>query len=612
MIASNLLHDSHISDIHLSMDSTKFPFYFNTEVSILLLICLFTVILLLILQFSGLFTENTYYELRRSNEVRSNILASSSTTYFGSKLWFTKILCSKFDINYDALLTSEYTSVWMRLILLISILGNIAIFIWSDVSIIANIVGTVTVRGTTKDLGTIFDFTLGATVHDMWEAKTYLLAILLALFSGAWPFIKLVTMLFALVLPSNVMSISLRDFILTWMDILGKWSLLDIFFMVILLVAFEFKLNLGKDMEAILYVEPLWGFYSFLLATTLSLILGHYILYIHRRETECLMYNNIFDSRVTSTDGISNVNGNIIDNNTNHEMLYPKEALMNHVFTVHLCLPPPSDSPSNTSDMVSSNNNNLNSTGYYTHKRQVPLHGNPMYGDVDVSSTSESKDLTEHIDKNNHRHLALAVPSSLSPVTRGRDHATASKTTIYIQATVVGKVCMILWLIGTFIVVGYGCIRKTFQFEFKGLAGLLLRDEASTSYSVIGIGVELPDASTTPHNAGIIWIQASFFVFGVIMPLLCLISLLFIWVVPLSLQAHKKSLLIIDIIFAWSALDVFVLAVVASVFEIQQFAAFMIGDACDDINKILEEYFDEVLEGDDVCFDVVATLQQVR
>ena len=45
--------------------------------------------------------------------------------------------------------------------------------------------------------------------------------------------------------------------------------------------------------------------------------------------------------------------------------------------------------------------------------------------------------------------------------------------------------------------------------------------------------------------------------------------------------------------------------------EIQQFAAFLVGDNCDTINEILEEYMDDELDGDDKCFDVVATLKPV-
>ena len=60
-----------------------------------------------------------------------------------------------------------------------------------------------------------------------------------------------------------------------------------------------------------------------------------------------------------------------------------------------------------------------------------------------------------------------------------------------------------------------------------------------------------------------------------------------------------------------SALDVFVIAVAASMLEIQQFAAFIVGDRCDGINMYLAMYLDKPLDGDDVCFNVIATFTDV-
>jgi hypothetical protein len=60
---------------------------------------------------------------------------------------------------------------------------------------------------------------------------------------------------------------------------------------------------------------------------------------------------------------------------------------------------------------------------------------------------------------------------------------------------------------------------------------------------------------------------------------------------------------------AWSALEVFVVAIMAAVLEIRQFAQFVVGDKCNLINEILKQYFDQELKGDPKCFDVIATLQ---
>lgn len=60
----------------------------------------------------------------------------------------------------------------------------------------------------------------------------YPLALLIAFFSGAWPYIKLLAMVTCWFAPSAVMKQLTRGKILQWLDILGKWSLIDAYVMV--------------------------------------------------------------------------------------------------------------------------------------------------------------------------------------------------------------------------------------------------------------------------------------------------------------------------------------------------------------------------------------------
>lgn len=47
-------------------------------------------------------------------------------------------------------------------------------------------------------------------------------------------------------------------------------------------------------------------------------------------------------------------------------------------------------------------------------------------------------------------------------------------------------------------------------------------------------------------------------------------------------------------LYAWSAPDVLIIAMVASILEMELFVTFVIGDKCDGINNILRQYFDKV------------------
>jgi len=51
-----------------------------------------------------------------------------------------------------------------------------------------------------------------------------------------------------------------------------------------------------------------------------------------------------------------------------------------------------------------------------------------------------------------------------------------------------------------------------------------------------------------------------------------------------------------------------VISLIAAILEIQQFAKFLVGDKCDQINALIEEFYHEKFQPYDTCFDVIATL----
>jgi hypothetical protein len=102
-----------------------------------------------------------------------------------------------------------------------------------------------------------------------------------------------------------------------------------------------------------------------------------------------------------------------------------------------------------------------------------------------------------------------------------------------------------------------------------------------------------------------------YFVLGFGMPFMLVCLLGYLLFVPLSLKMQQRMFTLVGVCNAWSALDVFVVSIIAALLEIQQFAAFVIGDACDGINAWLAKNMDEQLDGDDKCFDVIAKLKPV-
>jgi len=145
------------------------------------------------------------------------------------------------------------------------------------------------------------------------------------------------------------------------------------------------------------------------------------------------------------------------------------------------------------------------------------------------------------------------------------------------------------------------------KFEFKGAVGWILHDAAVVDYSFVSVGMTIPPHSGVPNDFAVRWMQISFFLFGVGMPLALLLALLVLWVFPMSISRQRQLFVLAEVLNAWSTLDVYSISILAALLEIQQFAAFIVGDSCDGINQLLEN-FDEALDGDDKCFDVVALL----
>ena len=168
------------------------------------------------------------------------------------------------------------------------IAANMLLFLWSNLSIAAKVNLNFSIVGSSySPEEPLFVFSLGNTVREMWRAGVYPLAVLIAFFSGAWPYAKLVLMLVAWLTPARAISPRRRESILIWLDFLGKYSLVDIFVLVLMIAAFHVQIALTDGILATVTVYPTFGFYSFLTATILSLLLGHIVLAAHRYVSRC-------------------------------------------------------------------------------------------------------------------------------------------------------------------------------------------------------------------------------------------------------------------------------------------------------------------------------------
>ena len=195
------------------------------------------------------------------------------------------------DAEGASLFLHPQLSLFVRMLVPLLLFATFALFISSNTGVGASVFVYLMV-GKTQELAlpSLFDFGLINSVTDMWTAGVYPLAILIAFMSGIWPYAKVVLMIICWFFPTAWMKASTRGKMLNWLDFLGKWSLLDTYVMIMMLVAFHFRIDfpvVNKEaveagLRADIYVYPAYGFVSLIAATLVSLFMSHVIIGLHR------------------------------------------------------------------------------------------------------------------------------------------------------------------------------------------------------------------------------------------------------------------------------------------------------------------------------------------
>ena len=377
-----------------------------------------------------------------------------------------------------------------RIIMPCAIVATVVVFMVSNFSIGASV--DIQISGPDGSgllkIPTITTFSLGKTVREMYHARVYTLMTLVLVFSGIWPYIKLIMMLVSWICPLSVLSFQGREWLLIWLDALGKYSLVDSFVLVLMLVSFKFHIAFPGVATIDSYVIPAFGFYLFLLATVLSLVIGHGVTFLHR-------FTTLPKTRPSSA----------------------RQSLSRYRFKI---------------------NNGIEGPRFVRFSR-----------------------------------------------------------TANICWALITVVCAIFLCIGA--------LDKSFTFEFQGLTGVVLGSERKTSYSLWTLGTSLPNSVEDPNSIGMRIIQYTFFFFALLVPFACLLNVTILFFVPMTLKKQQIVFMLAEIANAWSAVEVFLLSILASMLELSQFAAFMVGDHCDFMKA---PFFQDLFQGENTCFSVKSSV----
>ncbi|KRX07755.1 hypothetical protein PPERSA_07505 [Pseudocohnilembus persalinus] len=220
------------------------------------------------------------------------------TTNFSTNLGSTKISTNLQTIQKNPQKDSEYPgslsthpeiSLTKKILIPTLLFINVTFFIWSNASNGANLQAQLHFLGLETNKINVSEFRLYESVKQMWISGAYFVAIVICVFSGTWPYVKLLGMTVAWFIPQKRLSFQLREKFLIILDVMGKWSLLDTYFMIMNVVGF----NLSKDLKIgfmnlsfNLAVTPVFQFLLFVIGTMMSLLITHIMIHDHRKIGE--------------------------------------------------------------------------------------------------------------------------------------------------------------------------------------------------------------------------------------------------------------------------------------------------------------------------------------
>lgn len=147
------------------------------------------------------------------------------------------------QIELNATSSSLYRShaipVFVRILMPMIIIGTAGLFLMGHLTIAASVSLLIALAGQEYRNDGFFEFSIASGTVNLWKAGGYELAILIIIFSGVWPYLKQVLSLILWFAPPSMVAVDVRGKTLNWLDFLAKWSMVDIFTLLVTLVAFR-------------------------------------------------------------------------------------------------------------------------------------------------------------------------------------------------------------------------------------------------------------------------------------------------------------------------------------------------------------------------------------
>lgn len=456
----------------------------------------------------------------------------------------------------------------------IVIVCNVLLFLSGHLSLGATVNIEAELAGEKITVEKFFEFSMARSTIDIWKAGGRELAILIIIFSGIWPYTKLLITLWLWLSPPSNISISRRGSILLWLDSLAKWSMIDIFVLVISIAAFRVSIEspdtsyLPNSFYAIeMMVIPLWGLYANMSAQLISQITSHVIIYYHRK---------------------------IVDKATERSKLH---HLTNAVSPASTEVRGQRQDPEARTDGVGSSINNIG---------QEQSNCTSSFEDVSIGrSTSMSA-----VDSVNEETI------SLSAVQFSRPHR--GETEKLVVRKYVNKL-LSFCAISVVVCVVAGCVLPSFSLEFFGLVGVAVEfgqdsEEATSDHSIFSVIRLLFDQAsyldTVKDYLGLAVLSVLFVSTILIVPIIQSTTLLRQWFSISTAKQKRKIAVRLEILQAWQYLEVYIVALLVSSWQLGPVSDFMINVYCKNLEDTFAQmvYFGVLKEEDAQCFGVTSRI----
>ncbi|GMH93338.1 hypothetical protein TrVE_jg14319 [Triparma verrucosa] len=467
---------------------------------------------------------------------------------------------------------------WMKISVPICLFTCIGMFFMSHTSVLASIDIRITLGGDLLNFKEFQIMMLKESLEAMWEAQVWSLFIILFGFSFLWPYIKLIGLLLCWFLPPRIMATQKRGGFISLLDLLGKWSLIDIYVFVLTMSAFLMHIYSPSGMDPLLgdnfyqadlQVTPLFGLLASMIAGVLMPATNEVMIIGHR--------NAMSDTQ---------------------ERVYEEECRKAaHPSTIEGNAPAGMATIPEGGDRDSARESSMIISGE-----------NPMATAQGRSGRSSTWFEAGTDDVQGYRKKLVDTSYSLSHhvwENRGQPDRVALKRP---GRWVVGTLCIFPAFVAF-----VGGLATSWSFDRDGLVGILIDagdpGADNTDYSIWNVGLILIEKEITTKFLEVFTVYfcaVCCILFAFICPILQQIAMVYIWMKPMTLKQLKVWYFVVEVLSGWATMDVFIVSIMVCLLQIGMLSAFMIPPICDFLEPLVPYGFVE--DKDACCFYVNAVV----